>query len=105
MAWTFSSFGQHGEPTQVGRCRWCGRKLRPKWRYETAPFVQEWVPAQPPHYRGRAVGEGPRVKVGAPRLGDYGDGHFCGLRCGRDFGLWHAEHGNFLVPAKKKAAG
>lgn len=100
---TFSRFGEHGDATKPGNCRWCGRKLRKKWREETAPYVGRWVEGDQ-HMSGHQIVPEfwPRVKIGAPRLGDYGDGHFCGLRCGRDFGLWHAERGSFLVPKKEK---
>lgn len=101
--WTFSRFGEHGDVMKPGHCKWCGRTLRKKWRLETPPHTLDWIEGDQ-HMRGHAIyphGILRGVKVGEPKIGDYGDGYFCGLRCGRDFGLWHAEHGNFLRPAVK----
>lgn len=95
----FSYFGERGDVTKPGNCKWCGRKLRPKWRTEMPPTVYNWhEPTQ--HQEGHQSLSGiiRRVKVGAPLFGDYADGYFCGLRCGYDFGKWHADHGNFLIP-------
>lgn len=99
----FSNFNQHKGVGTPGHCKWCGRKLRKKWREETAPFVARWVEADK-HMAGHQIVPEfwPRVKIGEPSLGDYKDGHFCGLRCGYDFGRWHADHGNVLVPKTPK---
>lgn len=51
-------------------CLWCGRKLRA--------------------YRYRKEGED-------KQRGDYGDGHFCGLRCGYQFAVRLADLGKRLV--------
>lgn len=64
-----------GATNQPGTCRWCGRKLRPY------------------PYRAEAWANG-------RTLGDYGDGHFCGLRCGYEFGRVMADHGRILKPRK-----
>ena len=57
-----------------GTCLWCGRKLRAyRWRHKDYAKAQgkEW--------------------------GDYGDGHFCGLRCGYQFAVRLADLGKRLV--------
>lgn len=56
-----------------GTCLWCGRKLRPyRFRDKSLPR-EEWP------------------------LGDYGDGHFCGLTCGYRFGKRLADLGKRLL--------
>jgi hypothetical protein len=49
-----------------------------------------------------------RKRVGRKRFykkaGDYGDGHFCGLRCGYMFGVRLADLGSNLVLKKEKKA-
>lgn len=55
-----------------GTCLWCGRKLR-RFRYRDAE-----------HNEGK-------------EWGDYGDGHFCGLRCGYQFAVRLADLGRRLV--------
>ncbi len=67
----FYRYGQHGDPnrpTNHGCCKWCGRELR-AYRYP------EHFPTNPD-----------------PR-GDYGDGHFCGLRCAYRFAITLAGDG------------
>jgi len=50
-------------------CRWCGRKLRPcRYTGSNDPVV----------------------------YGDYGDGYFCGLRCGYRFAVTFAAKGHWL---------
>ncbi len=62
-------FDASGDP---GTCIWCGRKLRKESHHMAAA-----------HERDRL-------------LGDYGDGVFCGLRCGYSFGLRLSEFGRRL---------
>jgi hypothetical protein len=64
-----------GASNDLGTCRWCGRKLRP-YPYRDEPWAQ------------------------GQELGGYGDNHFCGLRCGYEFGLRFAELGKRLEPVK-----
>lgn len=59
----------------------CGRKLR--WIKRT--FTQG--------PRGVLIPVGERPNLYA-KAGDYGDGFFCGLRCGYQFGVLVANHGN-----------
>lgn len=60
--------GEFGDNSERGRCRWCGRKLR----------AYRW----PEHF---PLDPNPR--------GDYGDGLFCGLRCGYRFAVQVARDG------------
>lgn len=96
-------FAAYGDVTKPGNCKWCGRKLRKKWRREYPPMVLTWVEGdtrtQTP---GCAVNTRvvTTVKVGEPTLGDYGDGHFCGLNCGYAFAVWFANKGNYIKPKK-----
>lgn len=68
----YHPYGYEGVP---GTCHWCGRKLRrgtyldPMLQHQYSPT--EWQKALRP----------------LPCLGNYGDGHFCGLRCGYAYGL------------------
>lgn len=99
----FSYFGEHGDVTKDVNCKWCGRKLRKHWREVKGPHVFTWSDG----YQGSApqiIDDAPRVKIGEPMLGDYKDGHFCGLRCGYDFGRWFADNGKRLIPQPKKGA-
>lgn len=98
-----NSFNEFRHVNAPGHCIWCGKKLRKKWRMEHAPYVTTWHPPDPPHYPvGYAVGSGRLVNVGEPMLGDYGDGHFCGLRCGYRFGVRLAQLGSRLQPVKAR---
>lgn len=99
---TFSPFNHRGGVGKPAHCKWCGRALRKKWCQVEAPHVKSWHAPDRHYPDGCATGYGPLVKVGEPKLGDYGDGHFCGLRCGYDFGLWFANNGNKLTPTPKK---
>lgn len=77
----FRAFNPSNRP---GTCLYCGHKLR-------------WIK--------RSFTEGPRGVLipirERPNLyrkpGDYGDGFFCGLRCGYQFGVLAAGHGNRFV--------
>ena len=90
-------FAEHGDPAKDGNCRWCGRKLRRKtWRIPETEEVPRGY-----HLTGKTGNElGRTVRtVAADALGDYQDGHFCGLRCGYEFGVDLANKGRRLVPA------
>jgi len=54
-----------------GTCRWCGRTLRAYWHDRKEPIEKR-------------------------RRGDYGDGMFCGLRCGYLYGLAAIKVGTIL---------
>ncbi len=74
-------------PSNVpGTCLWCGRKLVQKWEWDT-----EWM-------AGGSITKvpGTRRKV-YEKPGAYGDGHFCGLSCGYDFGKAIAGFGRRLI--------
>jgi hypothetical protein len=47
------------------------------------------------------IPRGQRTTPVYDKPGDYGDGHFCGLGCGYQFGVALADHGRLLQPAKK----
>ena len=95
-------FAEFGTVDWPGVCRWCGRKLRKKWRTVEAPHVKDWHPPDRHYPDGYAANPRsvPLVKIGEPTLGDYGDGHFCGLRCGYRFGVRLANLGSRLVAVK-----
>lgn len=64
-------YGYIGQPET---CRWCGRTLR--WVKSAFTPGNKGVPIP--------VKERPNMYS---KPGDYGDGHFCGLRCGYQFGV------------------
>jgi len=72
---------QHDASNEPGTCKWCGNELRKAWKgYQTDD----------------------QIAAGEPRpLGDYADGHFCGLRCGYRFGRAFADFGKTLNPRNK----
>lgn len=70
---------QANPTTLPGRCIWCGYKLRRESHHSAAAHNREAA------------------------LGDYGDGVFCGLRCGYQFGQAFAGFGRRLNPWKPKA--
>jgi len=86
------SFGYAGEP---GTCLWCGRKLR---LHRESDSVR--VPDSELKYGEKLKYR--RIYTGNARLGDYGDGHFCGLRCGYMFGRQLADLGQRLTTGEKK---
>jgi len=85
------------------RCRWCGKPLRPKYLTERAPETTlhhfdkkpKHVPATFDEARQQwaVVSTAFRVvrRVFQGAFGMYGDNHFCGLNCGRDFAVAVAE--------------
>lgn len=87
-----------------GTCLWCGKKLRQKYdsKYEhynrsrslccKAPVIDGHTCEGCGNYvdSGRRLVS--RTKV-HERLGDYGDGAFCTLRCGYMFGVAAAKNG------------
>lgn len=78
-------FAEFGPVDKPGHCRWCGKKLRKK-------FDSEHVEA------GNSMSN--FRKLDTFKLGDYGDGHFCGPRCGYRFGVRLANLGSRLVEKK-----
>jgi hypothetical protein len=70
-------------------CVWCGRKLRQKMTY--ADFDQGFIDA--------VRGDKPEMVPRYEKKGDYGDGFFCGLRCGYLFGEQMAKLHHRLRPA------
>jgi len=72
-------------------CLWCGNKLR--WprvateRLDTARI---------------AAGEKPKTRRAYQNAGNYGDGHFCGLRCGYQFAVTLANGGRRLKPREPR---
>ena len=125
-----SQFQAFGATNLPGTCLWCGRQLRRKayatkaaidrapsdvvrcgyedcrkkfkWREAVVyndgtahcPGCDSYVDAQ----KRRVVSR----ELVYTKPGDYGDGHFCGLRCGYRFGVAVAGHGRRLEPAKEK---
>lgn len=82
-------FGYKGEP---GTCKWCGRKLRFKMLKDWIGYNDETGKRRP----GGPWSKGVRAKL----AGSYQDGHFCGLRCGYEFGLRMAQLGRRLEALK-----
>jgi hypothetical protein len=80
-------FAAHGDPTEDGRCRWCGRKLKHR------RIIASDADKDNPTYKV----EGHHFATIQDALpGGYGDGHFCGLRCGYQFGVRLADLGRRL---------
>ena len=73
-------------------CLWCGKKLR----WQTRPV--ETGPAEGESWADYWKRDGGKAKTRAAKPGDYQDGHFCGLRCGYQFGVAMADHGRRLSP-------
>ncbi len=85
------------------KCRWCSKALRPRYATERKPQEShhhydqqpQHVPAKFDECRKQWVVISTAYRVvkrtfeGA--FGTYGDNQFCGLNCGRDFGLAVAE--------------
>ena len=75
-----TEFRDFDASNQPGTCLYCGRRLR-------------WVKQVfTPGLRGELIPPSQRPNLYA-KPGDYGDGFFCGLRCGYQFGVLAAEHG------------
>lgn len=70
----------------VDTCKWCGRKLR----------RQCWTTWDRSGDRKKVVHRTYRYD----KPGDYGDGHFCGLRCGWSFAVSAANSGVTLKPKR-----
>jgi len=85
------------------KCCWCGKPLRPKYHTERAPVDTEHVFEKEPNNRHAKFDEQRQRWVVVSTaykvvqrtfegsFGAYGDDHFCGLNCGRDFGLFVAQ--------------
>jgi|SRR6185312_6051449 len=74
----YESLRPFGPSNTVGTCLWCGAKLRNYSLMDT------------PNNIGR--------------VGDYGDGYFCGLRCAYDFAVEMADNGRRFEPKKGEKA-
>jgi hypothetical protein len=83
-----------GATNKTDTCRWCGRKL--VWVCNT-----QYEESAAPNGKRRIVSRTRRYQ--AP--GAYGNGHFCGLTCGYQFGLTLATAGHVLVPTKPVDSG
>lgn len=75
-----AEFRAFNPSNERGTCLYCGRKLRWIKRIFT------------PSPRGVQIPIGERPNLYS-KAGDYGDGFFCGLRCGYQFGVLAAQHG------------
>lgn len=81
------------------KCHWCGKSLRPKYFTERAPKeTHHYYDKRPKHVPATfdesraqwlvvstAFGLVTRIFQGC--FGAYGDNHFCGLNCARDFAV------------------
>lgn len=70
-------------------CLWCGRKLRRKMQ----AFDKD----------GKYLKPKDRTEPAYDAGGSYGDGYFCGLRCGYLFGEQMAKFGRRIAPRGEKA--
>lgn len=110
---------------KTGTCKWCGRKLRrPKTCDHVQVSACCDAPIQRTGKFLQLAGMATLDRRGMPEVvcsecsknanadhrtvkkniqplydkpGDYGDGHFCGLRCGHQFGVAAANSGTRLV--------
>ena len=110
------SFGATGKPET---CLWCGRKLRRLYntKKERVPYAPKKSTCCGAEFyvdeRDSGLGSGRRCKTCGcldfgfrykvvektpvyEKSGGYGDGYFCGLRCGFQFGRRFAELGRRL---------
>jgi hypothetical protein len=81
------------------KCRWCGKSLRPKYLTErAAKETRHYYDKRPKHVPATfdearaqwlvvssAFGIVSRIFQGS--FGAYGDNHFCGLNCARDYAV------------------
>jgi hypothetical protein len=80
-----------------GTCIWCGEELR---RPVEATNTMERLPGPEGGIRFHRIPKAAR-KPRYSKPGDYGDGHFCGLRCGYMFGVEIADQGTRMRPVKR----
>lgn len=103
------AFGSRGDVSAPHHCKWCGAPLRKYKRYAHnvepghTPTESHGRPVLQILRRHPCVTVGDTVKTESLDLwcgeyGDYGDNHFCGLRCGYQFGVRFANLGKILVP-------
>ncbi len=74
-----AEFRKFHASNQPETCLYCGRRLR--W------IKRSFTPG--PHGEFIPIGQRPNLYK---KPGDYGDGFFCGLRCGYQFGVLAANH-------------
>ncbi len=116
-----------GPSNKKGTCLWCGLRLRWKYDTKHA-YIRKWNQPTECYYcsAGKEAtwtpieGEPDRFtcdncdndmqgrqkrkvvsrtkRKGYEKPGDYGDGHFCGLRCAYDFAVAVANNGRRLNP-------
>jgi len=72
-----AAWRRHDASNKAGTCLWCGHKLRRESKHKAKAYKRE------------------------QQLGDYGDGYFCGLRCGFQFGEAFANFGRRLNPRSR----
>lgn len=115
-----------GATNQPGTCLWCGKKLR--WKGTCTKERVPWpTPALSPCCRAQLYAgnsgtpadgiassawceaceknHDPKMRIVSrerwyDKPGDYGDGHFCGLRCGHAFGCALADNGRRPEPIR-----
>lgn len=85
------------------KCGWCGKALRPSYQTDRAPVeTKHYFDHEPKNVKATfdksrnqwvVVSTAYRVvkRTFLGSFGAYKDNHFCGLNCGRDFGLAVAE--------------
>lgn len=122
---SYSRPGGAAAPTgKPGDCKWCGRKLRRKCHTEkertgalrpppdnqccgagyTGPNDEGWYTCGEcgQDHHGRYVERVVSRQPVWPAAGDYGDGHFCGLRCAYEFAVVLANAGRRIVAGAYK---
>jgi hypothetical protein len=72
-------------------CLWCGRKLKWKTYKKDKPREMTWE-------EWLKTPESKESVRFHDKPGDYGDGVFCGLRCGYQFGVAMANFGRRIKP-------
>lgn len=87
------AYGATGEP---GTCEWCGNVLR-----QPIDSAQK-VEIANNHIAVSSIPKAER-KFRYDKPGGYGDGHFCGLRCGYMFGVEIANQGTRLHPVRRQS--
>lgn len=75
-----TSWRPYGYAGQPGTCKWCGQRLRRRTWPADKPAGISWN-----DWYGSP--ESKRREPAYDKPGDYGDGHFCGLRCGYQYAV------------------
>ena len=85
-----ASWRDFGATNDADTCLWCGKRLRQPMTDKERPADEdfhEWIK--------RPASE--RTEPRYAKRGDYGDGHFCGLRCAYQFAVALADLGKRLT--------